>query len=100
MYKWEMLLEDDELEFEYLGPEDETEDEIIVRRQREVREVEGWKRKLCLGVRFMGARVKSSVYELEHAVEKLRLVEKDFVRQTLRALSWIKNGRIVGSKNR
>ena len=50
MYKWEMLLEDDELEFEYLGPEDETEDEIIVRRQREVREVEGWKRKLCLGM--------------------------------------------------
>ena len=47
----------------------------------------------------MGARVKSSVYELEHAVEKLGLVEKDFMQQTLRAFSWIKNGRIMGSKN-
>jgi len=99
LYEWEMLLEEDELEFEYLSPHDETQDEIS-QRQRELREIEGRKRKLCLGVRFTGARVKGSVQELEHAAEKLGLVEKDFVQQTLRALSWIKNGRIAGGKNR
>jgi len=78
LYEWEMLLEEDELEFEYLSPDDETQDEIS-QRQRELHDIEGRKRKLCLGVRFTGARVKCSVHELEHAAENLGLVEKDFV---------------------
>jgi Plavaka transposase len=98
MYEWEMLLPSDELDFEYLGPDDQTEDELTARRERELIEIEGRKRKLCLGARFTGAKLKGFPLELEHAAEKLGLIERDFVQQTLRELCWIKAGRMAGTK--
>ena len=35
-----MLLKDNELKFEYLDFENEIEDEIIIRKQKEIREIE------------------------------------------------------------
>ena len=97
LYEWEMLLQD-ELEFEYLGREDQTEEDFAARRERELTEIEGRKRKLCLGVRFTGLKLKGFPRELEKTAEKLGLVEKDFVQHTLRELSWIKGGRQAGLK--
>jgi Plavaka transposase len=101
LYEWEMLLDEDETEFEYLGDEDQTEEAKAKRREKELREVEGRRKKHEVGVRFTGLGVKKlSGYELEEAAVKLGLEDKDFVNQTLRTLCWIKDGRDAGRKGR
>ena len=101
LYEWEMLLDEDETEFEYLGNEDQSEEEKVKRRERELREVERRRKKLEVGVRFISAGVKNwSGCELEEAAVKLGLVDKDFVNQTLRTLCWIKDGRDASRKGR
>ena len=101
LYEWEMLLDEDETEFEYLGNEGQSEEAKVKRREKELREVEGRRKKLDVGVRFTGGGVKKlSGYELEEVAVKLGLEEKDFVNQTLRTLCWIKDGRDAGRKGR
>jgi hypothetical protein len=101
LYEWEMLLDEDETEFEYLGNEDQSEEVKIKRRASELHEVEGRRKKLEMGTRFTGIGVKDlSGYELEEAAVKLGLEDKDFVNQILRTLCWIKDGRDAGRKGR
>ena len=93
-----MLLEEDETEFEYLGDKGQSEEAKVKRRERELREVEGRRKKLGVGVRFTGAAIKiSSGSEVEEAAVKLRLEGKDFVNQTLRTLSLCAGSRMEGT---
>ena len=98
LYEWEMLLDQDELEFEYLGEEDQLEEEKHNWKDMKLSKIKGKKRKHQTGVRFTSANVKNTRLKLEEATVKLGSVEKDFVCQTLHAFYWIKNERVAGYK--